>query len=1575
MLVKKFSVVLIFAILFMLIMSGIAMADIVASGSCGADLTWTLDSEGLLAITGTGKMTDYHESDSVPWYSNRSNIKSLVIGHNVTTIGNLAFDSCDNLTSVNIPSSISSIGDSAFSGSGLISVNIPDGVSSIGKEAFSCCHNLTSVTIPNSVTDLGSGAFSWCSSLTSVNIPNSITSINDAFYSSGLTSITIPDGVIDIGQGAFQDCNSLTCVIIPDSVTSIGDYAFNGCYSLTSVNIPDSVISIGEHAFAWCTSLSSMTMGNSVTSIGIGAFLQCDNLTNVTIGKNVTSIGKAAFRNCSSLINVYIPVSVISIEQYAFQFCGPIDVYYGGTAEQWDRIDIAFPGYNSFETIHYNSIDPDSDLISIPKEKYGIFVVDKDGKPLPGVTVTYNSLNETTDSKGLVCFPRYTVGYPLITVSLEGYVTWSNADSNWIKSNDGYSTIVLYPLGEGEYKLATATYSTVDGNFSADVLTRTKTLHLKNSGNLVGDWSTGNFDLSCRAMQPGMVDHYELWQNGNRIEGSENGLFHDLSVTRFVKGGGCFVRVVGKGGQAIDTRINLQFAESKANSATQLNFSTKDASFAIGDDVPFLGGSTITASLPIKSPATASVSGDKVQVGLNLQLAGKTQEERIKEFSKQLSNLKRAGSYDVLNKHDLNKLKSFVKDQNTLTLWKNVQLDFAGYVESDKSSNTGKGQIMFIFKADLLNAEYNTVVYIVPVTVQFKASLEGQAIANITFDYANATIITCLDLETEFKFNAFMGFGTGDIVGVGVYGEADLDLLFQLFGTQPSGLKKADLTGELGIKGYIAFLEYTQAFAYQTWHLYTANSVGNKYLGDGAPVAYEEAWNEGMMYAGNYYPSDISYLYNESPWQGGGSLMRSYDSARTQLTALLSETYRNARPVMVAGSDGLYAAFVRADVENGARYVVCTRFDGYTWSVPVAADANAILDDDPSLYVDSNGTVWLAYARTTGRFGDSLVSYAQQQEIVVGYLDPEDLSFNQAAVYGGDGFAAQPNLYTVNGQPVLAWTESTVTDENSVIYPVDADICYASCSGGVWSEASVMCSLDEHIKSITPGLHGGSFSIAYLTEDKELYCVDINGSSELLAEGVTGRVRFAKLPGTTAADYLWNGVNSIQTAGGMTVEVDGISHEYAVVGDRIYYSMPLDNNANLSVLQYQDGDWSMPITLTEEETYLENLSVADFNGRDYVFGMATSVTITENEVNDYKDLVWSAVMPVHDLILEDISYDHDPLAAGEDVVLTLTMTNGGDDEVDSIDILIDGELKQTVRCDLKPGESMDVDISLVCPNGLTKYEFSADETGETDYYPRNNTIEVGIGYANAVLNMGYEQIGDQNILVMMITNEGVETASGSISIYDADGVLAKSIDFENLAAGDTTVVRYALPSDFEGIRGGDVSAAVVLGQEEWNEYDNEFILHINEVAGYSVIMDDHTNGAATVTGIVSGNTYSGETTFTVACDDACAVLCTTDGGETYTRLKGTAVDNGYSFTVDVTQDMTIIVALKGDVNLDGVLKNQDVTMAKAANLGKRTLSTLQEMVADVTGDGVFKNQDITKFKAALLGKTTLSWDL
>jgi BspA type Leucine rich repeat region (6 copies) len=162
-----------------------------------------------------------------------TNINSLT----VTIIGEEAFENNTNLTSVTIPSSVTSIGGDAFGGSGITNVTIPNSVTSIGDEAFYHCANLTSVTLPKSVTSIGGYAFAVCTSLTNVTIPNSVTSIGDSVFENctSLTSVTIPNSVTSIEGQAFYNCISLTSVIIPDSVTSIGDYAFYDCTLLTGV--------------------------------------------------------------------------------------------------------------------------------------------------------------------------------------------------------------------------------------------------------------------------------------------------------------------------------------------------------------------------------------------------------------------------------------------------------------------------------------------------------------------------------------------------------------------------------------------------------------------------------------------------------------------------------------------------------------------------------------------------------------------------------------------------------------------------------------------------------------------------------------------------------------------------------------------------------------------------------------------------------------------------------------------------------------------------------------------------------------------------------------------------------------------------------------------------------------------------------------------------------------------------------------------------------------------------------------------------------------------------------------------
>ena len=178
----------------------------------------------------------------------------------------------------------------------------------LGDYAFYFCSGLTSLTLPSSVTSIGDWAFGYCSELTSLTLPSGVTSIgNYVFFGcSGLTSLTLPSSVTSIGDYAFQDCSGLTSLTLPSGVTSIGNDAFYGCSGLTSLTIPSGVTSIGKWAFYGCSGLTSLTLPTGVTSIGNYAFYGCRGLTSMTIPSGVTVIGEGAFRGCSGLTSIYV---------------------------------------------------------------------------------------------------------------------------------------------------------------------------------------------------------------------------------------------------------------------------------------------------------------------------------------------------------------------------------------------------------------------------------------------------------------------------------------------------------------------------------------------------------------------------------------------------------------------------------------------------------------------------------------------------------------------------------------------------------------------------------------------------------------------------------------------------------------------------------------------------------------------------------------------------------------------------------------------------------------------------------------------------------------------------------------------------------------------------------------------------------------------------------------------------------------------------------------------------------------------------------------------------------------------
>lgn len=350
----KKKIISLMTVLTMLMSLAVLPARAAESGTCGDNLTWTLE-DGVLTISGTGEMDDYI-GVRAPWYGLKENIDYAVLDDDVTKIGAYAFYECRNMKNINISERVKSIGDNAFSlCTGLLTVNIPDSVTSLGSYAFGNCTSLESVSIPGSVTCIGEHAFYNCTGLVSVDIHDGVTDIAEyAFsYCTDLNKISIPDSVTAIGQYAFRSNTSLRNIIIPRGVIKVGNFAFGYCSSLENItvsennenyssengvlftknyeklilcpqaksgvyNIPNKVKRIESYAFYNCVELTGVIIPEGVKSIGDSAFYGCDKLESIIMPNGLTNIDEEAFWGCDNLSNIEIPESVIEIGAGAF---------------------------------------------------------------------------------------------------------------------------------------------------------------------------------------------------------------------------------------------------------------------------------------------------------------------------------------------------------------------------------------------------------------------------------------------------------------------------------------------------------------------------------------------------------------------------------------------------------------------------------------------------------------------------------------------------------------------------------------------------------------------------------------------------------------------------------------------------------------------------------------------------------------------------------------------------------------------------------------------------------------------------------------------------------------------------------------------------------------------------------------------------------------------------------------------------------------------------------------------------------------------------------------------------------
>ena len=359
-----------------------------AADACGEDLTWSLDENGVLRISGTGDMWDYGVTNPT-WYDVRDQIREIEIMPGVTGIGDLAFD-CRNLERVSIPEGLTRIGRCAFSGCrSLEEILLPESLEQIGDTAF-YNSGLICVAIPEGVTVIGGSAFGSCSKLTYVSIPGSVGCISSSMFNSckALSAVNIGEGVETIEYGAFGLCESLNSLRLPSTLRKVGEAPFYSCRSLEQVFFTGPAPSFEEQSFygveatvfypagdsSWTEALrqdyggtitwvpydaaSFGTCGDDLRWIleedgtlilfGTGAMWDgqpwqayAQQIRRVILPEGLSVIRENAFAGCEALTGVKIPASMQQVKDNAFSGCTALErVDYGSSQADWTAVRI-----------------------------------------------------------------------------------------------------------------------------------------------------------------------------------------------------------------------------------------------------------------------------------------------------------------------------------------------------------------------------------------------------------------------------------------------------------------------------------------------------------------------------------------------------------------------------------------------------------------------------------------------------------------------------------------------------------------------------------------------------------------------------------------------------------------------------------------------------------------------------------------------------------------------------------------------------------------------------------------------------------------------------------------------------------------------------------------------------------------------------------------------------------------------------------------------------------------------------------------------------------------------------------
>ena len=1470
---KKIISLLLSIAMLLTITSGLnltAYAD-VQTGKCGDNVTYSLDTEtGVLTISGTGKMTAFSRFDDSPFYQN-SNIKSVIIGNGVTSIGDYVFEGCENLTSVTIPNTVISIGDDAFDCcTSLTNVTIPDRVTSIGNEAFYYCKSLTSVTIPDSVTSIGSYAFCGCKILTSVSIGNGVTNIYSfAFVDcTSLTSVTIPDSVTSIGDYAFDGCTSLAGVTVGNGVTSIGSGAFNGCESLTSVTIPDSVTNIGDDAFGNCKSLTSVTIPDSVTNIGDDAFKGCMSLTSVTIPDSVTSIGYATFEGCKRLTSVTIPNSVTSIGNNAFCECESLkDVYYTASQSEWNKINI---GSNNQcltnATFHYRTkcegvVESTETSFTVYNSKAIIedikVVENKNDVNLKLKSVNMNIAENSSQFDKEKVVKKNDIKGKEIKFTKDDFRDYIipakvTSDSKYLKSNS-HNIYMTKDRKDGKPYVSSVYVQQLDKKNKP----KKAYVDAQYDGATLIDGVNYNLIISAVTNGAKDVKYYLIQNDGNNKYKTEitNGVASKIDLaSKMEEGKSLYAYVVCDGVASEPVSLKLEKKKLSNSLKNLMSSSTvnvlggQSGKFKLSDSVPIIGGTEASLDF-MKCPVGVEITGNKVKISVGLDLFGNTEStgnngKTKSDWIKFKDNCKSFQETSKDHNDTLKKLKKFKKNYGSNKKG-TFKTDFLGYLEG---YITDTGSIEFTEVCGTVAAEFAYKIksqfgpFGVPIFYAYvEAGAEAGAAANAGKTVPDGDFPFEFDVTIHLtpKVKGGAGIGLEGAVSGGVYAKAEMPVEY--------AIKKKHFTlgvdGEIGWEAHYIIGEASGTIIDGTFNLLD-EYFGTKSKQVRRQIATTYAMTEFIDKTVSQTSEKTTLLsrdyINNQKWVGTQTSAKRKARSASKLTfantTLESSVNEFQRPQLVTAGDKMMLIWVDDDTSRDTynRYrLVYSLYNNGSWSVPKAVDDDGMIDYQVSATAVGND-IYIAYQKFNAKFtkGDEerLDELNKKAEIKIAKYNANNNSFdNVKSITSNDTFDYLPCIAVENSQPVFYWVNCTSSD-------FSANSCSIMKSDFAGNVSTVYSGLNYiyELKVIGNDIYYTAESDCSNenTNDLNLYknkvqITDNDGIDKQEIPTSLASVNDTLFYTSNSGIYMLDGdtpklsLENNKIAGNLQLAAtdDGI---------RAVWSQTSDMGTEFYTSELVNGAWSEPVAITDYGKLVSQLSIANYGGK--LFGAYNITGRTEQDgsiVNGSTDLCVFNTDGFNKFDVTLDTVDESQLNSNGQTKLNVLVENNGTENIKSIDFEITDSL----------GYSQSVNKTVDIPSGdydVVELDYVPSTSGET-FERRTVTVNATSGDASAdtqlevgnadlsVDDITLEKLGTENVITAQIHNIGTVEAKNVNVVFKNGEKEVYTSNVDTLLPLQTNIVQFNISDDeltYEEEGGAVITASVTSDSNEVNIGDN-----------------------------------------------------------------------------------------------------------------------------------------------------------